>query len=336
MRHTAGLFVRAALVLCAVGIFALLSAYVIFDHLRHANGPHTADAYFYVKPGAQPDYLAARLEQEGLIASAEHYKWLHRWYQLPFTQPFMPKIGEYAIPAGASLTEIALIFHKGVSVQRRITFPEGLTTNQIIERIENAIGLEGTIPDVINEGVLFPDTYFYQYGMKKVDIIHRMQAKMEMELAQSWAQRAEGLPYKTAQEALIMASIIEKETGVSGERTLVASVFVNRLKLGMRLQSDPTVIYGVGQTGVPNYAITKSDLNAVNDYNTYKIKALPAGPIANPGRASLEAALNPAVSEYLYFVANGDGGHFFSKNLDEHNKNVRKYREIVSKVKIKK
>lgn len=331
MHRAAWLFVRAALILAAFAGLGALAAYLGFDYLRDAEGPHKQDTHFYVAPGAQPLALSEALKAEGLIHDAAHYRWMHRWYQLPNTRAFMPKTGEFLIPAGASLDEIAVIFHKGAAVQRRITFPEGLTSAQMLQKIDEAVGLRGDLPVNIAEGSLFPDTYFYLYAMRKVDLVNRMQAQMEIELAQAWALRADGLPYQNAQDALILASIIEKETGISGERGLVASVFINRLRRGMRLQSDPTVVYGIGKTDIAGYVITKSDLKAENPYNTYRIKALPKGPITNPGRASIEAALNPSISDYLYFVADGKGGHLFAKTLSEHNNNVRKYREIKSK-----
>ena len=327
MQRAAGLFVRAALIGVVIASVSLLAGFLFFDYLRKTEGPHLEDAYFYVYPGAQPEALATFLEQKGLIHHKQHYEWLHYWHRLPFAEGYVPKIGEYLVPAKASLNQIRQIFHEGKSVQRRITFPEGLTTTAILERLNTAVGLKNDVPDNIGEGRLFPDTYYYEYGMSQSEILSRMQAKMELELAEAWALRAENLPLDTPEKALILASIIEKETGQSGERALVSSVFINRLNAGMRLQSDPTVIYGVGAADKPNYVITKSDLKSDNSYNTYRIAALPPEPIANPGRAALDAALNPAKTEFLYFVADGKGGHYFSKTLKEHNRNVRKYRK---------
>lgn len=326
MQKTFGLLVRIALLCTVLASFLCLAFYVLFDQIRHSAGPHTKDAYFYVAPAIQPPQLASELSARGLILNARYYGWLQNWHKLFFTADYMPKAGEYIIPAGASLDEIRAIFHSGIPVQRRITFPEGLTSTQMLARIDNATGLFGDLAGGVIEGDLFPDTYFYTYGMKKQQIIDRMLAKMEIELAQAWAERAAGLPYKTPKDALIMASIIEKETGRVSERRLVASVFVNRLNKGMRLQSDPTVIYGVGAANKAGYVLTKSDLATQNPYNTYRIFGLPSGPITNPGRAALRAALNPVASAYFYFVADGKGGHWFAKTLDEHNKNTRKYR----------
>jgi len=331
MKRVAGLFVRATFVGLAIIMLSAFAAFLYFDYVRNTDGPNTKDAYFYVHPGAQPSELAISLEKGGYISDSQHYIWMHYWQRLSFTDEYLPKVGEYKIPAKASLNSIRDIFHMGKAIQRRLTFPEGLTTAAILSIIDNATGLLGNVPEGIEEGSLFPDTYFYIYGMQKTELVARMQAKMELELAEAWALRADSLPYKLPVEAHIMASIIEKETGRSGERALVASVFVNRLKRNMRLQSDPTVIYGVEATDKVNYEITKADLKANNPFNTYRIKGLPPTPIASPGRAALDAALNPKTSDYLYFVADGEGGHFFAKTLDEHNKNVRKYRARNSK-----
>ena len=327
MRRAFGLLARMSAILLIFLSASLFIAHTLFTSLKQADGPHVENHYFLVKPGAQSDNLALALKQAGLIDKAWHYQALHYWRQFSFTPDYMPKAGEYLIPAGASLEAIATIFHKGVPAQRRITLPEGLTSKEILARLDTAPGLKGELPEDVAEGSLYPDTYFYSYGMSKTQMVLRLQKKMEIELAEAWAERSDQLPYKTPQEALIMASIIEKETGISGERGLVASVFVNRLNKGMRLQSDPTVIYGIGAADVKNYVITKSDLQALNAHNTYKIDGLPPTPISNPGRASLIAALNPSKSDFLYFVADGKGGHNFAKTLDAHNKNVRAYRQ---------
>lgn len=327
MRRAFGLLARMAAIMIIFVCACLFVAHTLFTTLKQADGPHQQNHYFLVEPGANAEGLALALKQAGLIDKAWHYRAVHYWRQFSFTPEYMPKAGEYLIPAAASLETIAGILHKGVPAQRRITLPEGLTTAEILVRLDAAPGLKGVLPGDVAEGSLYPDTYFYSYGMSKAQMILRLQKKMEMELAEAWAERADNLPYETPQEALIMASIIEKETGLSGERGLVASVFVNRLQTGMRLQSDPTVIYGVGSSDVKNYIITKSDLQALNAYNTYKIDGLPPTPICNPGRASMQAALNPDKSAFLYFVADGKGGHNFAKTLDAHNKNVRAYRQ---------
>ncbi len=211
----------------------------------------------------------------------------------------------------------------------RVTLAEGVTSWQVAESLKQADFLSGEIAAVPPEGSLAPDSYEVARGGSRAALIGEMQARQARILADLWAARQEGLPYASAEEALIMASIIEKETGVPDERGTVASVFVNRLRAGMRLQTDPTVIYGItnGQ-GVLGRGLRRSELQAATPYNTYVIDGLPPTPIANPGRASIEAALNPPETPYIFFVADGTGGHAFAETLAEHNANVAKWREI--------
>jgi UPF0755 protein len=211
----------------------------------------------------------------------------------------------------------------------RVTLAEGVTSWQVAESLKRADFLTGEIVAVPAEGSLAPDSYEVARGAARPALVAEMEARQARILADLWAGRAEGLPYASPEEALIMASIIEKETGVPDERGTVASVFVNRLRAGMRLQTDPTVIYGVtnGQ-GVLGRGLRRSELQARTPYNTYVIDGLPPTPIANPGRASIEAALNPPVTPYVFFVADGSGGHAFAETLAEHNVNVAKWRQI--------
>lgn len=218
---------------------------------------------------------------------------------------------------------------EGDTVVRKVTVPEGLTSTEIVALINEAEGLSGEIESVPPEGSLLPETFHFTYGDPRNALIERMQADMKRLLDGLWEGRAEDLPISTPEEAVILASIIEKETAVAGERPQVASVFVNRLNRGMPLQSDPTVVYaltdGEGPLGRP---LTRQDWKVDSPYNTYANSGLPPGPIANPGRESLEAALQPAETEFLYFVADGSGGHAFAKTLAEHNRNVAKWRRI--------
>ena len=211
----------------------------------------------------------------------------------------------------------------------RITLAEGVTSWNVVEALKAADFLTGEIAEVPAEGALAPESYDVDKGADRAELLARMAARQTAVLAELWATRAEGLPYKTQGEALIMASIVEKETGVSSERKLVASVFLNRIAQGMKLQTDPTVIYGVtkGQ-GVLGRGLRQSELRRETPWNTYVIDGLPVTPIANPGRLSIEAALNPDTSDYLFFVADGTGGHAFAVTLDEHNQNVATWREI--------
>ncbi len=199
----------------------------------------------------------------------------------------------------------------------------------MVDALRKADFLDGEIADVPPEGSLAPRAYEIDRGAKRGDLIAQMQADQARILADLWAARAEGLPYASAEEALVMASIVEKETGVPTERRLVASVFINRMRQGMRLQTDPTVIYGITRgEGVLGRGLRQSELRRRTPWNTYVIDGLPPTPIANPGRASIEAALNPEASNYLYFVADGSGGHAFAATLAEHNENVSRWRAI--------
>ncbi len=216
-----------------------------------------------------------------------------------------------------------------VDLRLRVTLAEGVTSWQVVEGLKAADFLTGEVGDVPPEGSLSPDSYEISEGTARADIIADMTARQKAVLAELWDKRAEGLPYESPQDALIMASIVEKETGVAAERKQVASVFLNRLAQGMKLQTDPTVIYGVtGGQGVLGRGLRQSELKKETPYNTYVIDGMPPTPIANPGRASIEAALMPDTTEYLFFVADGTGGHAFAKTLKEHNKNVEAWRKI--------
>ncbi|WP_138465224.1 endolytic transglycosylase MltG [Poseidonocella sp. HB161398] len=211
----------------------------------------------------------------------------------------------------------------------RVTVAEGVTSWQVWNALDKLDILEGTVDQVPAEGTLSPGSYDIAPGDLRGDILTEMESRQSEFLSAAWESRAEGLPYASVEEALTMASIVEKETGVDGERPTVASVFVNRLEQGMRLQTDPTVIYGITEgKGVLGRGLRASELRRYTPYNTYAIDGLPPGPIANPGRLAIEAALHPAETDYLYFVADGTGGHVFSHTLEEHNANVRKWREI--------
>ena len=210
----------------------------------------------------------------------------------------------------------------------RILLAEGVTSWQVVNELGQIDVLEGTV-DVPAEGSLAPDSYEVTVGATRASLIERMQSSQERILAEAWANRADDLPLNSPEEALILASIVEKETGVSSERPQVASVFINRLNKGMRLQTDPTVIYGITKgEGVLGRGLRQSELRGATPYNTYVIEGLPPTPIANPGRASIEAALNPAETDYIFFVADGTGGHAFAVTLDEHNANVARWRQI--------
>ncbi|KAA2317418.1 endolytic transglycosylase MltG [Pseudooceanicola sediminis] len=211
----------------------------------------------------------------------------------------------------------------------RVAMAEGVTSWQVVQVLKAADILSGDVAGIPAEGTLAPDSYEVLKGDSRESVLERMAAQQSLRLQAAWESRADDLPFDTPQEALIMASIIEKETGVPDERGLVASVFENRLRRGMRLQTDPTVIYGITKgEGILDRGLRRSELDRVTPYNTYQIDGMPPTPIANPGRASIEAAVNPEVSDYVYFVADGSGGHAFAETLEQHNQNVAKWRRI--------
>ncbi len=214
-------------------------------------------------------------------------------------------------------------------VRYRIALAEGVTSWQIVEALKAADFLEGEVAEVPGEGLLAPDSYEVKLGSSRVDVLEKMQAAQVKILDGAWAARAEGLPLASKEEALVLASIVEKETGIAEERRQVSSVFINRLNQGIRLQTDPTVIYGITNgESILGRGLRQSELRRKTDYNTYQIDGLPPGPIANPGKAAIEAALNPDSTEYIFFVADGTGGHAFAVTLREHNENVAKWRAI--------
>jgi UPF0755 protein len=236
--------------------------------------------------------------------------------------------GELAFPAGASLREVFAILRTARPVQHRLTIPEGLTAAQIAQIVDRADAAIGDTP-VPPEGMTMPETYAYERGATRAALLARAEAAMAKTLAQSWSARDAGSPLTDPRQMLTLASIVERETARPEERPHIAGVFLNRLRLGMRLQSDPTVIYGAsGGAGVLDHPLTRAELDADNPYNTYRIAGLPPGPIASPGIAALQAVAHPAVTDDLYFVADGTGGHVFSRTIEEHNRNVARWRSL--------
>ena len=239
------------------------------------------------------------------------------------------KAGEYEIPPGISPREVMDLLLSGATVVHRITIVEGTTVQQAVERIQANEVLTGDIGELPAEGMLLPETYHFSRGETREALIARMQADLRETLDAMWATRDPSIPVKTPMEALILASIVEKETSIESERARIAAVFSNRLEKGMRLQADPTVVYGLsGGSGSIGRPLTRADLETPNPYNTYLNAGLPPGPIALPGKASIAAVMLPAETDDLYFVADGTGGHAFAKTLDEHNRNVLKWRKF--------
>ncbi len=285
----------------------------------------TEDYHLIVERGARARAIIAKLETDGVIA--------HRLPMLALARVTglgtQLKAGEYVLTPAMSPMMILEHLAQGQTVQRRFTLVEGTTAWAFRQQLESVEGLTGALPETLLEGALLPDTYFYQWGDSYAKVLSVMETAMQRAVADLWAQRAVDCPLQSPHELIILASIVEKETAVASERPVVASVFLNRLRRGMRLQSDPTVIYGVTQgTGVQESRLRRSDLDADAPYNTYFIAGLPPTPIAYPSRASLEAVVRPAQTPYLYFVADGSGGHAFARTLEEHNRNVARLRRL--------
>ncbi len=238
------------------------------------------------------------------------------------------KAGEYEFAAGASQRAILTTLTLGRTVQRRITIPEGLSVAEVLALLNNTTALNGTA-SLPREGSLLPETYRFELGDDRNALIRRMTESMNDTVKALWSKRAKGLPLDNPEQAIILASIVEKETGNPEERARVAAVFLNRIRKGMRLQSDPTVVYGITRGHLPlGRAISRKDLATETPYNTYRISGLPPGPICNPGRDAIAAVLNPIHTDELYFVADGTGGHAFAKTLAEHNRNVARWRRL--------
>jgi UPF0755 protein len=316
--------------LMTVIMFVTIAAAGIFYYgvsSYQEQGPLAANTNFIVRGGAGLNEIAANLERNSVITDGRVFRVLSRVYLDGDTL----KAGEYEIKAGASMHDIMELLKSGKSILYSVSVPEGLTVKQIFRRLSDDPVLEGDLPaELPVEGSLMPDTYKFSRGTKRADILQQMLIAQKALIDQIWEKRDDDLPIATREEFVTLASIVEKETGRADERPRVASVFINRLEKGMRLQSDPTIIYGIfGGDGKPSdRPIYQSDLDKQTPYNTYLIKGLTPTPIANPGRAALEAVANPSRTEDLYFVADGSGGHAFATNLDEHNANVRRWRKL--------
>jgi UPF0755 protein len=251
-------------------------------------------------------------------------------------KPLQLKAGEYELQPGTSMRLVAEILAEGKSLLYRVTIPEGLTSQQIVDRLKADPNIVGEVASLPSEGSLLPDTYRFSRGMTRQRLIELMQEERRKLLEKAWANRQTDLPFSTPEDAIVLASIVEKETGRSDERSRVAAVFINRLRQGMRLQSDPTILYGLfaGQVawGRPIY---KNEIQQKTTHNTYQIDGLPPTPICNPGRASIEATLNPAKTGDLYFVADGAGGHVFTSTLKDHNAAVVNWRKVEKDIRAK-
>lgn len=273
--------------------------------------------------GAAVSTIGIHLQEEGVIRSASLFRLAKEIYGRGGL-----KAGEYEIPAKASMADVLRAMAAGKVLFHGVTIPEGATSAAAIALVRANAVLTGETPAVPSEGAILPETYTVERGMTRAEVVAQMLAARERLLLDLWANRAPDLPFETPEQALILASIVEKETGLASERPQVAAVFVNRLRKGMRLESDPTIIYGLTR-GVPlGRGLRRSEIDQRNPYNTYQIAGLPPGPISNPGRAAIEAVLDPPQSDALFFVADGTGGHVFAASYKEHERNVAKWREI--------
>ncbi len=311
------------LLIVLAGVGALCIAIYAFDYER-GEGPLTEPKVIMFERGHGFQSMVDEIEKQGVIDN----KQLFMLAAIATGRAREFKAGEYKFTEKMTPHAIITMISTGKVLQHKFTVPEGLNVREITKLLQAEPAMEGDVQAGIPEGSLLPETYQFAYGFKRAEMIALMQKAMRTTLDAAWAKRQQNLPYDTPDKALVMASIIEKETGLPKERPHVASVFINRLRKGIKLQTDPTVAYGVEQAlgGPMGRPLTTVDLQTATPYNTYMIDGLPQGPICNPGKASLEAAINPVDSDDLYFVATGSGGHNFAATLEQHNANVAHYR----------
>lgn len=310
--------ILAALIVCTIFVFEMRKWAV-------QNGPLSESVLVVVPQGANSTVVATSLEKAGVIDKAWLFKIIGRLKGLDKKL----QAGEYNFEPKIPMVKVMNKIANGEVYYRKITFPEGVTVKEFADILNNETALIGEASGGIREGMLLPETYNFTYGEDRQQVMRRAQKAMDKALQEAWENRAANLPLKSPEELLILASIIEKETGIASERPQVASVFVNRLRKGMKLQTDPTVIYALtaGKSELGRN-LTRKDLGTDSPYNTYKYAGLPPAPICNPGLESIKAAANPDITEYLYFVASGNGGHNFAKSLNEHNENVKNWKKV--------
>jgi UPF0755 protein len=284
------------------------------------DGPLRTPVSVTIAEGATLTSAARALEKAGVIRSTTNFLRLAR----RFGSPDPIRAGEFDFPAKVSGSAALDILQHGKTVQRFVTIPEGMPSIMVQERLAAEPLLSGAAP-LPPEGSVLPDSYSFEQNETRAAVLTRMQRAMTSELDAAWRARKPTTVAKTKQQAIILASIVEKETALPSERRMVAAVYSNRVRLGMKLQADPTIIYPITHGKPLGRRIKQSEVHAVNGYNTYAITGLPEGPIANPGRASIEAVLDPASTKAIYFVANGKGGHVFAETLAEHNANVQRF-----------
>lgn len=301
-------------------LIAITGALLLFTESYLGSASIDEETPFIIPAGSSLSAVARKLEGEGLITSADGF--LLRARLFGSSDPI--QAGEFALRSGMSQSEILAAFQSGDVIRRFVTIPEGMPSIMVHERLMAQELLKGEIA-VPAEGSILPQTYDFERGMTRADLVERMQSAMDQALAEEWANRSADIAVETMRDALILASIVEKETGKAEERRMVAGLYSNRVKAGMLLQADPTIIYPITRGKPLGRRIRQSEIAAVNDYNTYTRVGLPKGPITNPGRASIAAVLNPAPTSALFMVADGTGGHKFAETLDEHNANVEEW-----------
>ena len=310
-----------AVVIGGVVVFGLIA----LVHEVQKPGPLDADKIVMIPKAIGTSEISALLEKEGVISNTilfELYSYFNR-------SKGQLKAGEFLFKAKASIGDAIDTLINGKAILHSITVPEGLTSEQIVGRLRDNDILTGNLNETPREGSLMPDTYKFERGTTRQQLVNSMQAASRTTLDRVWSRRSPDLPIKTAQELVILASIVEKETGKGDERPRVAGVFINRLQRRMKLQSDPTIVYGlVGGKGTLGRGITRAEIDKPTPYNTYAIEGLPPGPIANPGRAALEAVANPVKTRELFFVADGTGGHAFAETYEQHQRNVARWRQL--------
>jgi UPF0755 protein len=324
MRLLSGFMTIALVLMLAAGAIAAL-----LYHQFETPGPLAVSRVIAIPKGEGRIEIATRLEREGAISNRWAFIANYLLRNSLGHKALELKAGDYEIKKNATMADIMEVLTQGRGVLSKVTIPEGMTSLQIVEKLRGEEELAGDLTEIPPEGSLLPDTYRFSKGMERRELLDRMQGEMQRFLATAWERRQPSLPISTPEEAIIFASIVEKETGRADERGRVAAVFMNRLKKGMRLQSDPTVIYGIaGGQGTLGRSLTRADLDQKSSHNTYQIGGLPPTPICNPGRSAIEASLNPSATNDLYFVADGTGGHTFSDSLKEHNAAVTNWRKV--------
>ena len=309
--------------LAILGVLALALAGMVFVWSLLGSATITKDTSFTIPAGASVSSVADKLEAEGLISSASGFVLQARI----FGSDTPIQAGEFLLTPDMSQGEILAAFQSGDVIRRFVTVPEGMPSILVWERLMAEELLTGAV-DVPPEGSILPDTYAFERGQSRKSLVEQMQAAMDKALAEEWARRSPGIAVDTMRDALILASIVEKETGKPEERRMVAGLYSNRVKTGMRLQADPTIIYPITKGKPLGRRIRQSEIAAVNGYNTYTKVGLPEGPITNPGRDSIAAVLNPEKTSALFMVADGTGGHWFADTLEQHNANVAKWYAI--------